>query len=59
MDAQSQKKEKETKKIKDPLRYFNPSSTNTSTTKTTLELQALQNRRLQKGKSAQAPSSPD
>jgi hypothetical protein len=32
------KKEKETKKRKDPLQYSSPSSNNTSTTKTTLEL---------------------
>jgi hypothetical protein len=32
------KKEKETKKRKDPLQYSSPSSNNTSTTKTTPEL---------------------
>jgi hypothetical protein len=36
------KKEKETKKIKDPLQYSSPSSNNTSTTKTIPKLQALQ-----------------
>jgi hypothetical protein len=35
-------KGKETKKRKDPLQYSSPSSNNTSTTKTTCELQALQ-----------------
>jgi hypothetical protein len=55
----AKKRKKETKKRKDPLWYSSPSSNNTSTTKTTPELQALQERRLQKGNSAQAPSSPD
>jgi hypothetical protein len=53
------KKEKETKKRKDSLQYSSPSSNNTSTTKTTPELQALQKRRLQEWNSAQAPLSPD
>jgi hypothetical protein len=53
------KKEKETKKRKDPLQYSSLSSNNTSTTKTTPELQALQKRCLQEGNSAQALSSPD
>jgi hypothetical protein len=59
MDAHNQKNEKNTTKIKDPLQYSNPSSNNTSTTKTTPELQALQKRRLQKENSAQALLSPD
>jgi hypothetical protein len=42
--APNQKLKKETKKRKDPLWYFSPSSNNTSTTKTTPELQALQKR---------------
>jgi hypothetical protein len=44
------KKGKETKKIKDLLRYSSPSNNNTTTTKTTPEFQALQKRRLQEGK---------
>jgi hypothetical protein len=43
------KKEKETKKRKDPLQYSSPSSNNTSTTKTTPELQALQSDAFKKG----------
>jgi hypothetical protein len=53
------KKEKETKKRKDPLQYSSPSSNNTSTTKTTPELQALQKLRLQEGNSAQVSPSSD
>jgi hypothetical protein len=53
------KKEKETKKRKDPLQYSSPSNNNTSTTKTTPELQALQKRRLQEGNNAQVPPSFD
>ena len=45
----TKKKERERTKKKVPLRYSSPSSNNTSTTKTTPELQALRKRRLQEG----------
>jgi hypothetical protein len=53
------KKEKETKKIKDPLLYFSPSSNDPSTTKTTPKLQALEKRPVQEWNSAQKPLSLD
>jgi hypothetical protein len=58
-DAHSQKKEKKTKKQKAPLQYLGPNNSNTSTAKTTPEIQTLQKRRLQEGNSALTPSSPD